>query len=239
MAVFPTHKEWTDLKTKYGIPEKIIKSGSFGSKMDALTKQYVTKKLDKVTPANAAVAEQVFPNVIKLADDWLTGATKLKPEAFKNGKPSKDGKANREKAIDAVKEYRKYAVMFVDRYAALKDPFLSARVGGRDKCVKAFRAAMANPEDHHLLHDLYNGGVRNDLGMGFQMALKGYQGTPEVMAMLTQYNKQVAAYNDIMLNAKDGGPPAIAASPAKRKKYLDDMKALILLGDKILAATKE
>ena len=238
MAVFPTHKEWTDLKTKYGVPEKIIKSGSFGSKFDALTKQFVTNKLDKVTPANAALAEKVFPQMIKLADEWLAGASKLKPDAFKNGKPSKDGKANREKAIEAVTEYRKFVVMFTQRYASLKDPFLSARLGGRDKCVAYFRAAKAKPDDGTLLHDLYNSGVRNDLGMGFRIALKDYQGTPAVMAMLKQYDKQVSAYNDIMLNGKDGGPTAIAADPAKRKKYLADMQALIVLGDQILAATK-
>jgi hypothetical protein len=225
---FMTRADWKKEKTKYGIPDKVIKSGSFGEKMEGYHKKFDSAGFSNITTAKVAGALDLVKEANKTFDDWLGGADKLKPEAFKGDK------ANKAKAIDRVKMYKKWVQNLENQVKTTKDPFVSARVN-YSKCLAYMQAAMAHPDNSAALQKLYSQGIRNDLGAPFHAALTTYKGDPEVLTLLTEYEALAKKWNSTM---QGGGPATVAANPVQRAKLLSDMQEAMRIGVRILGVTK-
>ena len=98
---FITKTEWKTTKTKYFIPDKIIKSGSFGEKMNALYDAFEKEKLESLTKQKVPIAIESWSNLEKIFDDWLNNAKTAKAEKF-NNKEKKDGEKNKAQALQEL-----------------------------------------------------------------------------------------------------------------------------------------
>jgi hypothetical protein len=230
---FITKKEWQDEKKKYGIPDKVIKAGKFGDKLDALQKRFEAEKLKFVSPAKAPKALALAKDARKLYDEWLQGAAKLKPEAFKGG-TVKDPKQAREKAIARVEMLKKWVQNMENEAKESKDPFISVRAN-YDKCLAAMKKAMAHPDDPSAIQVLYSQGIRNWIGAPFHKQVTAWRGEPEVVKLLNDYEKLAAKWNHLQ---GSNGPTALAADPTKRKEFLTDMQDAMKIAVRVLGVTK-
>lgn len=226
---FMTRAEWQQEKTKYGIPDKIIKSGSFGDKMEGFRKKFDASGFSNITMAKVPAALDLVKQANSLFDEWLNAAAKVKPEAFKGAKD------NKTKAIERVKWYRKLVENLENQVKATKDPFISARMN-YDKCLAQMHAALAHPDDAGAIQNLYSQGIRNYLGAPFHAAVTTYKGDPEVVKLLGEYEKLAAGWNAKM--QMNGGPAQVAGNPTERKKFLDDMQDAMKIGVRILGITR-
>jgi hypothetical protein len=225
---FMTKSDWKKEKDKYGIPDKVIKSGSFGEKMDGFHKRFDSSGFSNITMPKVAAALALVKEANKVFDEWLAGAAKLKPEAFKGDK------ANKAKAIERVTWYKKLVQNLENQVKATKDPFVGARMN-YDKCMTAMKNAMAHPDDSAALQTLYSQGIRNWLGAPFHAALNTYKGDPQVLAALNDYEQAAAKWHSTMQGA---GPATVAADPVQRKQFIEDMQDAMKIGVRILGLTR-
>lgn len=223
---FMTRDEWKQEKARYGIPDKVIKSGSFGEKMGQFRKQFDTAGFSHMTTTKIPAALALVKAANTVFDEWLAGAAKLKPEAFKGGK------VNQDKAIARVKWYKGLVGNLENQVKATKDPFISARMN-RDKCWDAYKKALAKPDDPALISVLYSQGIRNWLGAPFHGALDTYRGEPAVIKLLKDYEQVAAKWNHLQKSTA-----GLAADPNQRRTFFADMQLAMRIGDKILATTK-
>jgi hypothetical protein len=231
---FITKKEWQEEKKKYGIPDNIIKGGKFGDKMDALQKRFDAERLKFVTAPKVPAALALVKDANKLFDEWLAGAEKLKPEAFKASKVTKDPKQAKTKAIDRLKWYKSLIKNMENEAKEAKDPFISVRMN-YDKCLAAMKKAMAHPDDASAIQTLYSQGIRNWIGAPFHTAVTTYRGEPEVVKLLNDYEKIAAKWNSLQ---GSNGPSTLAADPVKRKVFLKDMEDAMKICVRILGVTQ-
>lgn len=225
---FITRADWKKEKDKYGIPDKVIKSGSFGEKMEGFRKKFDAAGFSNITMAKVPAALDLAKEANKLFDEWLGAADKLKPDAFKGAA------GNKAKAIERVKMYKKWVQNLENQVKATKDPFISSRMN-YDKCLAYMKNAMAHPDDSAALQKLYSQGIRNDLGAPFHAALATYKGDPEVLKLLNDYETAAKKWHATM---QGGGPATVAADPAQRKKFIEDMQDAMKIGVRILGHTK-
>jgi hypothetical protein len=223
---FMSREDWKQEKVKYGIPDKVVKSGSFGEKMGQFRKQFETGGFSHMTAPKIPAALALVKAANTVFDEWLAGATKLKPEAFKGDK------ANKDKAIARVKWYKGLVGNLENQVKATKDPFISARMN-RDKCWDAYKKAVAAPDDANKIAVLYSQGIRNWLGAPFHGALDTYKGDAAVVKLLKDYEQVAAKWNKLQK-----GTAGVAADPSERKTFFADMQLAMRIGDKILAMTK-
>ena len=230
---FLTRKEWQADKAKYGIPDKIIRSGKFGDKMEALHKRFEADKLKFVTMAKVPAAMALAKDAGKLFDEWLAGAKKLKPEAFKGSKEiaAKDAKV---KAIARVEMLKKWSTNMENEAKAVKDPFISVRMN-YDKCLAAMKKVMAHPDDPSAIQVLYSQGIRNWIGAPFHKEVTTWKGDAEVKKLLDDYEKLAAKWNHLQNN---NGPTTLAADVNKRKEFITDMQDAMKIAVRVLGVTK-
>jgi hypothetical protein len=224
---FPTRAKWKEEKAKYGIPDKVIKSGSFGEKMDALSKKFQTSGLSKVDASNVQVARTLVKQGNALLDEWLNAAGKLQPTAFKGAA------GNKAKAIACVKQYKDFVAVLENQADVVKDPFINARKNYQ-ACHKLMTAAMAHPDDPKALSNFYSQGMRNHLGAPFRAALKIYTGNTELVQLLNSYDALVGKWNTIQTQ----GAAGVAADADRRKEFMEDMQEAMKLGVRILRITQ-
>lgn len=230
MNPFFSKKAWQEEKAKYGIPDKILKSGGFGDKVEGYRKKF--------EPLRDANAGQV-PTVLKMLDEggkvyaaWISEAEKTKPEAFKGGTKAKAGADSKSKAIAFVKGYAENVKGVRQMATNISDPFATSR-RNYDKCANYLKVALKNPGDPSALTDLYKQGVRNDLGAPLHQAFKKQiKPSPQVWKLIEAYEQGAGAW-DSKFNAS-----AIAADPDKQKVFLDDMTRIMRIGVEILRLTK-
>jgi hypothetical protein len=196
--------------------------------MDGCRKKFDTSGFSNMTMPKVPAALALVAEANKVFDEWLAGAAKLKPEAFKG---AKDNKAM---AIDRVKWYKSMAQNLENQVKATKDPFISARAN-YDKCLAALKQAMAHPDDAAALNTLYSQGIRNWLGAPFHGALNTYKGDQQVVTLLTQYEQAPPKWHKTM---QGNGAAAVAADPVQRKQFLEDMQDTMKIGVRILGVTK-
>jgi hypothetical protein len=225
---FITRADWKKEKDKYGIPDKVIKSGSFGEKMEGFRKKFDASGFSNITMPKIPAALDLVKEANKLFDEWLSAADKLKPDAFK-GNPG-----NKAKAIERVKMYKKWVQNLENQVKATKDPFISSRMN-YDKCLAYMKNAMAHPDDSAALQKLYSQGIRNDLGAPFHAALATFKGDPEILKLLNDYEAGAKKWHSTM---QGGGPAIVAGDPVQRKKFIEDMQDTMKIGVRILGLTK-
>ena len=231
---FITRKEWQVEKKKYGIPDKVIKSGKFGDKVELLQKRFEAEKLKFVSPAKVPAALALVKDATKLYDEWLQAAAKLKPEAFKGATATKDPKQAKEKAIARVEMLKKWVQNIANEAKEVKDPFVSVRAN-YDKCLNAMKKAMAHPDDPSAIQVLYSQGIRNWIGAPFHKQVTTWRGEPEVGNLLKDYEKLAAKWNHLQ---GSNGPTTLAADPVKRKEFLTDMQDAMKIAARVLGVTK-
>jgi hypothetical protein len=235
---FPTRKEWQDEKKKYGIPDKVIKAGKFGDKLETLHMRFDADKLKIVTIAKVPKVQALVKDATKLYDEWLQGAAKLKPEAFKGGTATKDPKQAQAKAIERVKMFKKWVQNMANEAKEVKDPFISVRAN-YDNCLDAMKKVMAHPndpaKDATAIQVLYSQGIRNWIGAPFHKAVTTYRGEPEVYKLLQDYEKLAAKWNHLQ---GSNGPTALAGDAPKRAEFVTDMQDAMKIAVRILGITK-
>jgi hypothetical protein len=231
---FEAKTEWAKIKKKYAIPDRVIKGGSFGDKMELLRKRFDAEKLTNVTAPKINAARDLAKDGNALFDEWLKAAALLKDEKFKGGeKKDKTGKANKQAAVDRVKMYKKWVGDLANQVAAVKDPFVSSR-RDYDKTFQAMKQVMAHPDDATAIQTFYSQGIRNWLGAQFHVAVQTYRGgDPEIVKLLNDYEHLAAKWNSLQK-----GTAELAADPVKRKEFLEDMQDAMKIGARILGKTK-
>lgn len=223
---FPTRQEWQKEKKNYGIPDKIIKSGMFGEKMEKLKKAYDARGGKNVDVNNMTAVLQVLQSGQALVDEWLKKARAMKSTEFKN----------KVKAIEVVEHYEGMLEATVSRVHSAVDPLHEARTGIQ-KAITMYRKSLTNPTDADGLYKLWDSGGRQLVGQGFRLALKnadtvGY--SPAVKKQLQDYDDLMAKWMKTML---DGHVKDLAADPAKRGEFLDDMEQAFRIATATLQAT--
>ena len=188
---FMKKSEWKEVKEKYFIPDKVVKSGSFGEQMQKIYDKFEKEGLTNLTKPKVPVAMDLIKQARKLFDDWLEGAAKLQADKF-NNKEKKDGQKNKDGAIVRVKYFRGLLQDLENNAESTKDYFAGPR-SNYDKCFAQMKAALANPTDAKALQELYSQGIRNHLGGSVPRGVgrvQGAQGShgraPEVREIVGQ-----------------------------------------------------
>ena len=221
---FPTLKTWQQEKKKYGIPGKVIKSGTFGEKMDKLAKAYDAKGGKAVNTNNFGNVLQVLKQGDALVDDWLARARTMKDSEFTDKKG----------AIECVEGYRARLAGTESRVHQTVNPLHEPKVSLK-KALDLYRAAVADPTDHDKLTELWDKGARQYVGQGFKIALKnadqlGY--STVVVNRLKAYDALVSKWMDTMLNGADA--KKTAEDPDARELFLQDMHQALSIATSIL-----
>jgi hypothetical protein len=229
---FLTRKEWQEVKANYGIPDKILKSGGFGEKMEKLHKAFESEGLANLTKPKVPVAEKLMDEADKLFKEWLANAKLLKGEKFKNNKRKLDGDAAKKGAIERTEYFHGLLKDLRNNCSATKDYFAGPRskVGEMAKLLQAFKS---NPGDSGALQNLYSQGLRNHFGAVFHAAITNYKGTEAVMTELKKYEELTGKWHDLQT-----GVEAVAKDPVRRADFLKDAEEMIKIGLEILKLTK-
>jgi hypothetical protein len=170
-----------------------------------------------------------------LYKEWLEGAKKLKPEAFKGSQvEKKDPVKAKAKAIARIEWYQSLLKNIENEAKEAKDPFISVRMN-YDKCLDAMKKVMAHPDDASAIQTLYSQGIRNWIGAPFHKAVTTYKGDPEVVKLLNDYEKIAAKWNSLQ---GSNGPSTLAADPQERTKFINDMEEAMKIAVRILGVTK-
>jgi hypothetical protein len=215
-----TRKEWQAVKKTYGIPDKVIKSGSFGEKMEKLAKKFDSLGLGKITENNAKAGIAFAREANLLLDEWLTAARKL---------PAKDFK-DRTKAIAEVESFQK-AVRVVRQMSQAKlNPIWMSKHNWKN-FDDLWNAARADLDDPQKAFVMYRDGIRNYLGQGLHDAykLKDVLNLPTtVSAKIVQYEKLADNWNH--LNNQNGP----LTDEDERAAFWKDMVKARKLGKEII-----
>jgi hypothetical protein len=216
-----TRADWQKIKKQYGIPDRIIKGGSFGEKMEKLQKKFESLGLGKITNANANAALAFVKAAEPLVDEWLTAANKLKPTAFKD----------RTKAIEKVKDMKKGLNNVRELAEAALNPIGMSKANWK-KFDALWVAARRDPKNADKAHTMYNDGIRNYIGQGFHDAYKMkavLNLAPAVSAKIDQYEKIAARWNHLQSSAQ-----VLADDDQVNAKFWLDMIKAKKLGAEII-----
>jgi hypothetical protein len=215
-----TRKAWQLEKKKYGIPDRVIRGGSFGEKMEKLQKRFDSLGLRDITDKNAKAGLSFADDCDVLLDEWLAAANKRKTTDFKD----------RAKAIAEVESYK----VSVDIVRTMSEEKLNP-IGKSKKGWRAFQElwtdAVHNPDDIAKLHTMYSQGIRNALGKGIHDAHKMKDVlnlAPALSAKIAEYEKIATRWNKLQESAK------MLADDATRAKFWTDMKKLVKLATDII-----
>jgi len=224
---FPTRKDWQAEKTKFGIPDGIIKTGSFGEKMEKLGKAYDARGGKNPDIKSVASIVEVLENGQALAGDWLKKARAMKPAQFKD----------RNKAIAAVEHYQELFEQTASRVQLAVDPLREARTNIK-KAMTIYRNAVANPADEALLSKLWDPAARQLVGQGFRLALVN----ADKIGYSAAVKKHLQDYDDLMdkwMNTMITGveKKKMVADATRRKEFMDDMGKAFATATSALAAT--
>jgi hypothetical protein len=119
---FPTLKDWQQKKKDYGIPGKVIKSGTFGEKMDKLRMAYNSAGGTAVDTTNFRNVLQVLKQGDGLVDEWLAKAKTLKASEFTKNNGKND-------AIKCVEGYKAALEAVEHRVRQTVDPLHEPAIG--------------------------------------------------------------------------------------------------------------
>lgn len=185
-----TRKEWQKLKTKYGIPDKVIKSGSFGEKLDVLKKKYDGAGLQTLTLQNAKKALSIVDECDKLFDEWKARAGGRTKE-FTDYANAVAEVEQLEKQMNSVREAAWGTLNPIGMSQRKWDDFNKLwKTASKDRTAAGTSAA----------EKMYTHGIRNYLGQGFNLAYKQrqqYNLSSEVVADLAQYQKLAARWLNV------------------------------------------
>jgi hypothetical protein len=199
-----TRKDWQKIKQTYGIPDRVIKSGSFGEKSEKLAKKFDSLGLANVTVKNASAGLAFVKEADTLLEEWLTAARKLKPSAFKD----------QTKALETVKNMKQGVGMIKNLAEAKLNPIGMSKANW-EKFDALFRAAQKKQTDGATLQSMYAQGIRNYIGQGFHDAYKlrdtlHFPGG--LTAMIVQYEKIAAKWDDLNADYKTLEDDAVRAA---------------------------
>lgn len=216
----PTRKEWQQEKKKHGIPDKIIKSGSFGEKAEKLQKKFGNAGVAKVTTANATALIASAGEADVLLDEWLTAAKARKAADF----------TNRAEAIKTVEGYKTAVKLVREMAEAALNPIGISKANWK-KFEARWNAAKRDPNNVEKLAHMYSQGIRNDIGQGFHDAYKmrAVLHLPtNVEAKIVEYEATAAKWHDLV----DDTDPLDDAT--QRVKFWKDMTKAANLGKQII-----
>ena len=224
---FPTRKDWQAEKTKFGIPDKIIKTGDFGERMDKLRAAFDTLGGAKPDIHNSDDILRVLHDGEALAEEWLAKAQAVKPTAFKD----------KAKALDAVKTYRNQFKGTAIVVKSVLDPMASAR-SGINKTMTLYRNAKDRPADQKLLYKFWDDGMRQYVGQGLRSGLL----KADQMGYSAAVKKQLKDYDDLvekwMKTVQTGALlTALVKDPVRLKEFMVDMGNALGIATSVLAAT--
>lgn len=225
MALNPlkTRKEWQAVKKTYGIPDKVIKSGSFGEKMEKIQKKFVSAGVNKINGHNADALLAAAREADVLLDEWLVGANKKKATDFKN----RDG------AIKAVEGYKALNKNVRNLCKTALNPIGESKRSWPD-FERYWKAAVAAPDDRNKLEEMYRQGIRNYLGLGIHNAFVMRQKlnlSPDVLSRVVEYEQLSAKWHDL------NDDPGMLDDDKTRAKFWTDMKAMRKLGKEIIQSS--
>jgi len=229
---FPTLQTWQQKKKEYGIPGRVIKSGTFGEKMDNLRKAYNSAGgVADVDANNVATVLQVVKQGQALVDEWLAKAKTMKASEFTKNNGKND-------AIKLVEGYKEALVAVKSRVRLTVDPLRDARKSGLKKAIALYKDARIHPSDPATLMELWDEGMRQYVGQGFNAALKnavalGY--SADVVNGLTTYNTLVAKWMKTMQTGALA--QATAKNPKRSEQFLDDMHQALNIANNVLQQT--
>jgi hypothetical protein len=216
-----TRKEWQAEKKKYGIPDNIIKSGSFGEKMEKLQKKFASLGVGTLTLQNAMPIVACTREADLLLDEWLTAAQKRKATDFTNQKG----------AIDQVGDYKK-AVAIVRFLAEAKANPIGMSKANWKSFENMWNAAKRDPTNVNKMQTMYSQGIRNAIGQGFHDAykMKDQLHLPaNVKTKLEEYEQIAAEWNHLQ-----GGAQILGTDATVRVKFWKDMTKAANLGKQII-----
>jgi hypothetical protein len=228
---FPTLKDWQQKKKDYGIPGKVIKSGAFGEKMDKLRMAYNSAGGTAVDANNLDTVLQVLKQGDALVDEWLTKAKTMKASEFTKNNGKND-------AIQLVEGYKAKLVAVKSRARLTVDPLRDARKSGLKRAIALYQDAVVHPSDAATLMELWDEGMRQHVGQGFNVAAKnavalGYSAA--VVNDLNTYNTLVAKWMKKMLSGTEA--QKVARDPNARQGFLDDMHQALGTATRVLKQT--
>lgn len=218
---FKSRQEWQAEKKKYGIPDNIIKSGSFGEKSEKLKKKFESLGLGSVTDKNAAAALDFARQGDVLLDEWLTAAQKRKATDFKN----RDG------AIKEVQDYKKMVAIVRFLAESKLNPIGMSKANWHN-FEQMWNAAKRDPTDADKLKVMYSQGIRNAIGQGFHDAYKmrdQLHMPANVKTKIEEYEKIAADWDHLQ-----DGHKILADDAAVRVKFWKDMTKCANLGRQII-----
>lgn len=217
-----TRKEWQQEKKKCGIPDNIIKSGSFGEKMEKIQKRFANAGVATLTLANAATVIDCARDADVLLDEWLTAAKKRKATDF----------TNRNDAIKTVEEYKKHVGIVRQMAEAKLNPIGMSKANWA-KFENLWNAAYRDPKNATKAHAMYSQGIRNFIGQGFHdayMMRDALHLPPNVNTKIVEYEKIAADWNRL----QDEGAQILADDGALRVQFWKDMRKAAKLGREII-----
>ncbi len=216
-----TRKEWVLEKKKYGIPDKIIKSGSFGEKMEKLQKKFESLGLGNVTITNARAGLDWADQADALLDEWLKAAKARQAADF----------TNRDGALKAVELYKAGVGLVRNLARAKLNPIAMSKANFK-RFEDRWNAAKRDPNNATKLFDLYSQGIRNDIGQGFHDAYKLrdiLQLPQNVRTKIADYEATAAKWDHLQ-----NGHQVLADDAAERVKFWKDMTKAANLGKQII-----